>query len=256
MWEVFKNWIFDIIQFFFNICGDWGLAIIIITLLFRLLLAPLMHSQTKSNYNTQKIQPLITEIQTKFADDPVRMQEEVQKVYAEVKFNPLMGCLPMLLQMPIFIALYQVLNSMSDYSEGTSFTFYNLVSDLTMTPSDALSEGFWFFLPYLILLIIFAFVTFLPSVIQTMKAKDNPTRTTTLITAAIMTVFMVLIGWTAPAGVLLFWGTSSLLGILQQQISLAIIKSQDKKAEEAVVIKPVEVDVVRKQKKPRPKKKH
>ena len=109
MWEVFKNWIFDIIQFFFGFCQDWGLAIIIVTIIFRVLISPLMHKQTKSSYQMQKVQPLMQEIQTKYANDPQRMQEEMQKLYADAKFNPLAGCLPMLLQMPIFIALFQVL---------------------------------------------------------------------------------------------------------------------------------------------------
>ena len=259
MWEVFKNWIFDVVQFFFNICGDWGLAIIIITIIFRLLLMPLMHSQTKSNYATQKIQPQITAIQENFADDPVRMQEEIQKLYAETKFNPMAGCLPMLLQMPIFIALFQVLQEMGErVADSSTYCFYWLVPDLVLTPNQALSEGFGTFVPYLILLAIFAGATFLPSFITSMKAKDSPSRTTTLVTAVIMTIMMVFIGWGTPAGVLLFWGTSSLLGIAQQQISQAILKHQDEKAEaeEVVVEKPVEVNVVRKKKKPRPKKKH
>ena len=62
MWDVFKDWIFDVIQFFYNFCGDWGLAIIIITIIFRILVAPLMHKQAKSNYQMQKIQPKFQEI--------------------------------------------------------------------------------------------------------------------------------------------------------------------------------------------------
>ena len=258
MWEVFKDWIFDIIQFFFNICDDWGLSIIIITLLFRLLLTPLMHSQTKSNYNMQKIQPKLTDLQTRFADDPVRLQEETQKLYAEAKFNPVAGCLPMLLQMPIFIALFQVLRTMDERVGDSSYTFFTLVPDLVMTPSSALSEGFGTFVPYLILLLIFAFMTFLPSFLQTLKNRNNPQRNMTLAMSVVMTVMMIFIGWSSPAGVLLFWGTSSLLGILQQQVSMAITKKKDKAEEEeraAVEVKPVEVDVVRRQKKKRPKKK-
>ena len=50
MWDIFKDWIFDIIQFFYNFCHDWGLAIIIVTIIFRIIVAPLMHKQAKSNY--------------------------------------------------------------------------------------------------------------------------------------------------------------------------------------------------------------
>ncbi len=87
----------------------------------------------------QKVQPLLQEIQTKFADDPVRQREEMQRLYAETKFNPLAGCLPMLIQMPVFIALYQVLYSMVvSYARGMTYQFYHLVPDLTKNPATDL----------------------------------------------------------------------------------------------------------------------
>lgn len=256
MWEVFKDWIFDIIQFFYNMCGDWGMAIIIVTVIFRILISPLMHKQSKSSYQMQKVQPLMQEIQTKYANDPQRMQEEMQKLYAEVKFNPLAGCLPMLLQMPIFIALFQVLRDDMPNKIGDSvYQFYNLVPNLITTPSQAFGEGFGAFVPYLILMLVFAGATFLPMVLMQMGNKDNPQRKQTLIMAAVMSVFMLWIGWSSPAGVLLFWGASSVIGIGQQQVSLRIMKKKDAEAEAVIDVKPVEVDVTRKVKKPRPTKK-
>ena len=142
MWDVFKDWIFDIIHFFYDFCGDWGLAIIIVTVIFRILISPLMHKQTKSSFQMQKVQPLMQELQRKYADDQPRLQEEMQKLYAEVKFNPLAGCLPMLLQMPIFMALFQVLSEMGSRTSGTTYEFYNLVPSLVMRPSEALAVGF------------------------------------------------------------------------------------------------------------------
>ena len=87
MWDAFKDWIYDCIHFFYNFLGDWGLAIIVITVIFRLIVAPIMHKQIKSSRQMQKVQPLMQEIQTRFANDPVRMNEEMQKLYAETKFN-------------------------------------------------------------------------------------------------------------------------------------------------------------------------
>ena len=72
MWDVIKDWVFDVIQFFYNGVGDWGMAIIIITIIFRVIVAPLVHKSTTANFAMQKVQPLLQEIQTKFADDPVR----------------------------------------------------------------------------------------------------------------------------------------------------------------------------------------
>ena len=195
------------------------------------------------------------EIQRKYADDPMRQQEEMQKLYAEAKFNPLAGCLPMILQMPIFIALFQVLSEMGQRTEGTSYAFYNLVPSLVTTPSQAFSQGFETFVPYVVLMIIFAGATFLPMVLQQMGNKDNPQRKQTLIMSGVMSLFMLWISWGSPAGVLLFWGASSLIGVAQQQISLRIMKKKDAEAAETIEVKPIEVDVTRKVKKPRPKKK-
>lgn len=256
MWEIIKNWIFDVIQFFYDFCGDWGLAIIIVTVIFRIIVAPLMHKQAKSSYQMQKVQPLMQEIQRKYADDPTRQQEEMQKLYAEAKFNPLAGCLPMLLQMPIFVALFQVLNEMGSRTEGTSYVFYNLIPSLVTTPSQAFSQGIGTFVPYVILMVIFAGSMFVPMLLQQKNNKDDAQRKQTLIMSGVMSLFMLWISWGSPAGVLLFWGVSSIIGVLQQQVSLRVMKKKDEAAvAEAVEIKPIEVDVTRKVKKPRPKKK-
>ena len=257
MWDVFKDWIFDIINFFYGLVGDWGLAIIIITVIFRIIVSPLMHKQAKSNYKMQKIQPQLSKIQEKYAGDQVRLNQEMQKLYAEAKFNPLAGCLPMLLQMPIFIALFQVLREMGSREEVQNFTFYNLVPNLTETPSGALGQGIGTFVPYLILMIIFAGATFFPMIQQQLKNKDNKQRNQTLIMAVVMSIFMLWISWGSPAGVLLFWGVSSLIGIAQNQFTLRRCRRQDKEEEASKMLeaKPVEVDVVRKERKQRPTKK-
>lgn len=256
MWDAFKDLIFQIIHFFYNFAGDWGMAIILVTIIFRVLISPLMHKQTKSMFQMQKVQPLMKEIQTKYADDPQRQQEEMQKLYAEAKFNPLAGCFPLLLQMPIFMALFQVLNEMESRTQGTTYEFYHIVPNLVMRPSEAFAQSFGTFVPYLILMIIFAGATFLPMILQQMGNKDNPQRKQTFIMSGVMSIFMLWISWGSPAGVLLFWGASSLLGLGQQQISMRIMKKRDAETAEAIEVKPIEVDVTRKSKKKRPTKKH
>lgn len=259
MWEIILQGVFEVINFFYGFCHDWGMAIIVVTIIFRILVAPLMHKQAKSNFQMQKIQPQIQKIQEKYGNDQVRMNQEMQKLYAEAKFNPLMGCLPMLLQMPIFIALFQVLRNIQNYtSSDAPLTFYGIIPNLTQTPSGALGEGFLAFLPYLVLMIIFAGATFLPMMIQQMKNKENKQRNQTLIMGIVMTLFMLWISWGSPAGVLLFWGASSLIGIGQNQFTLRRCRRQDEEAEAAKALEaqPVEVDVVRKTKKKRPSKKH
>jgi len=255
MWDAIKDWIFWVIEQFYYFCGDWGLSIIIVTVIFRIIISPLMHKQTKSSFQMQKVQPRIKEIQAKYKDEPARQQEEMQKLYAEAKFNPLAGCLPMLLQMPIFMALYQVLSNMGDLTSGTAgYSFYNIIPSLVTKPSQAFADGIGTFVPYLVLMIIFAGATFLPMVIQ-QRGRDNAQQKQTLIMSAVMSAFMLYISWGAPAGVLLFWGASGLMGLAQSQISMSIFRKRDAEAEAIVEVKPIEVDVTRKEKKPRPTKK-
>lgn len=258
MWDVILQWIFAVIQFFYDFCKDWGLSIIIVTIIFRILVAPLMHKQAKSNFQMQRIQPKITALQQKYSDDQVRLNQEMQKLYAEAKFNPLMGCLPMLLQMPIFLALFQVLRNIQNYTDDTQLSFYGLVPDLTQTPSGAFESGIGTFVPYFILMLVFAGATFMPMIIQQVKNKDNKQRNQTLIMGVVMTIFMLWISWGSPAGVLLFWGASSLIGIGQNQWTLSRCRKQAAEEEAAKELEahPVEVDVVRKTKKKRPTKKH
>lgn len=254
MWDAIKDAMFWIIQFFYDVCGDWGMSIIIVTIIFRLIITPLIFKQTKSTYKMQKVQPLLQEIQKKYADDPQRMREEQQKAYAEAKFNPLSGCLPMVLQMPIFIALFQVLSEMGNRTQGSLYEFYNIIPSLVMSPAQAYAEDAIAFIPYVILMIIFAGATFAPMILQ-QRGSNNPQRKQTLIMSGVMSVFMLFISWNSPAGVLLFWGASSLIGIAQQQVSLHFVKKAELEAEATIEVKPIEVDVTRKAKKPRPTKK-
>ena len=100
MWDWFINFLTMVLEGLHGVSGDWGLAVIILTLIIRLILTPLQTKSVKSTANMQIMQPKIAEIQEKYADDPVRMQEEQMKLYSEASFNPLMGCLPLFLQMP------------------------------------------------------------------------------------------------------------------------------------------------------------
>lgn len=202
----------------------------------------------------QKVQPLMQEIQKKFADDPVRQNEEMQKLYAETKFNPLAGCVPMLIQMPIFLAMFQTLREIGYSHPDEVYSFYGIVTDLTKTPANVISDGFGAFFPYLVLMLVFALATFLPMVLQNIK-NDSAQRNQMLIMGGVMTIFMLWISWSSPAGVLLFWGASSVIGILQQQLTMRHLKRVEAQAEAArIEVEPVKVDVERKAKKKRPAK--
>lgn len=257
MWDAFKDFIFWCISSFHGFFHDWGMAIIVVTLIFRALVYPLMQKQIKSSYQMQKVQPKLKEIQQKYANDQPRMQEEMQKLYAEAKFNPIAGCLPIFLQMPIFVALFQVLQEMSTRTQGSTYQFYHLVPDLTLSPASSLEQGIVTFIPYVVLLVIFAGATFAPMVFQMQIQTDDAQKKQTLILAGFMSLFMLFIGWSSPGGVLLFWGASSLFGVAQQQITMRVLRQKDAHSEAEIIdSKPIEVDVTRKIKKKRPTKNH
>lgn len=257
MWEEICKIIARIVELFYFPVHDWGMAIILLTIVFRLLIMPLMLSQTKSSYMMQKVQPRLKEIQARFADDPVRMQEETQKLYADAKFNPLAGCVPMLIQMPIFIALFQVLRNIQNYlPQYETFTFYNIVPNLLSTPSEVMEQGIGAFVPYGVLIVIFVGATFLPMLLQQRTNQDSQQRNQMYLMSIIMGVMMLFVSWSSPAGVLLFWGVSGILATIIQQSYMSYLRNKDSKvAEDQIEIQPVKVEVERKVKKKRPTKK-
>ena len=254
MWAAIVEGVYQAIRWFQSWCGDWGLAIILVTIIFRLLMTPIIHKQTKSSYMMQKLQPEMNKIKERFPDDQVRQNEEMQKLYASTKFNPLAGCVPMLIQIPIFMALFQALRNIEAHAGDGPFTFYNLVPDLIQTPSGMWSQGFSAAFPYVLLLVIFAGATFVPMLLQQKTQTDPTQKKTTYIMSAVMSIMMLWIGWSSPAGVLLFWGVSSLIAIAQQQGSMRIMKNQDAAAAEQAVYAAPDINVTRKTKKKRPTK--
>ncbi len=247
MWDWFINFLYACIQGLEGFIGDWGLAIIVFTFIIRLILLPLTFKQQKSMADMQVVTPLLQEIQTKYADDPQRLNEEMMKFYSEHKFNPLAGCLPMIIQMPIFFALFSVLR---DHIPAEA-SFYNILPSLASNAGGVLGDaGFLVAVPYIIFVILFGVLTFLPMYLQ--QGGNSMTKGM----GAVMTVMMLFVGWSSPAGVVLYWVTSSAWGVIQQQLIFKK-KKEEVAAEQAktMATKPVQVDVVRKVSKPRPKKK-
>lgn len=109
--DIINNAMMYMLDFFHNLVGNYGLAIVLLTAGIRIVLWPLNTSQARSMRKMQELQPKIKALQERHKDEPQKMQQEMMKFYAENKFNPFAGCLPMLIQLPIFIGLFSVLNS-------------------------------------------------------------------------------------------------------------------------------------------------
>ena len=121
-----KFWILDplyaalghTLAFFYGFVGDYGLAIVLLTIAVRVLLIPLTIKQIRSMQAMQRLQPEIKRLQQTYKDDRQKLNEETMKFYKENKVNPLSGCLPLLLQMPLFIVLYRLLNDLVPTVDG------------------------------------------------------------------------------------------------------------------------------------------
>jgi YidC/Oxa1 family membrane protein insertase len=164
-----------------GIIGNWGLTIIALTLIFRALIWPLINTQTKSMYNMQALQPEIQALQKKYKDDQEKLTQETMKLYREKGVNPAGGCLPIFIQMPLFIILYNV------------FRHYEFNEGFLWLPDLGQAD------PYYILPVVYLGVILLQSYLS---AKGNPQmlRQQLLINVAFIFFF---IGF--PSGVILYY---------------------------------------------------
>lgn len=251
MWEWFISFLTSVLSGIEGFVGDWGLAVIILTVIIRLILTPLMAHSTKSTARMQVMQPKLQEIQERYADDPTRQAEELRKVYADMKFNPLGGCLPIILQMPVFFGLFSVVRDVP-----TDASFYSILPSISVSCSQMVEAGDWIAAaPYLIMVALFGVLTFIPMVLNT-SMQDSSQRSQTMTMGAVMSVMMLVFGWGVPAAVLLYYVTSSLWQVVQQKvITQRVMEKAKADAEAEAANRPIEVDVVRREKKPRPHKK-
>lgn len=222
MWAEIKEFILEVLNYLYGVVGDYGVAIMLLTVAMRLVLMPLTLKQTKSMYEMQRIQPKIKELQAKYKNDKQKLQEETLKFYQENKVNPFGGCLPLILQMPVFIALFQVLAgkkppSLPLYLQAhpeVSKNFLFILPDITKTPQWMFSnEGLLAALPYIVLGVLFALSVWLP---QQLMPGDKQQK----MIGTYMAVMMLWFGWISPAGVLIYWVTSSAWQLAQQQIMM------------------------------------
>lgn len=251
MWDWFISFLTWVLATLQSFVGDWGLAVIILTFIIRLLIMPLMTKSTASTARMQVLQPKLQEIQERYADDPERQMAEMRKFQAENNFNPLGGCLPMFIQMPVFFALFTVARNVP---EGASF--FNIMPSISMSVREAVSGlGFPGALPYVIFDVGFGVMT-LAQMLVNVKNVPEDQRQQNIMMGVMMGVMMVWFGWSVPAAVLLYYVTSAIWQVVQQQLVTKRVTEQVKAETEArLKDQPKEINVTRRERKPRPKKK-
>nr|WP_044199271.1 YidC/Oxa1 family membrane protein insertase [Oscillochloris trichoides] len=232
IWGGFVGLLEQILLWFSTTTGSVALGIVIFTICARLIILPLTLSSLRSSRQMQQIQPLIKELQRKYGKDQQKLQEETLKLYRDYKINPVGGCLPVLLQLPIFFGVYQavyhlmVVEQRVNLSAGAKAAMENPdvvalfseklfgIIDLGRTAFGPHGSGFaepiYFVLPILSILL-----QVLQTVMATPRVQDPQQKA---MTQAMMFMPLVFgyIAFTFPSGAVLYWVVSSLVGVVQQ----------------------------------------
>ena len=191
-----SRFILQILQFFYSLVNNWGVSIILLTLLVRSLLLPLVISSHRSVEVMKKVQPEIQKIRTKFKKDPQRMNQEVMALMKSHRANPLGGCLPLLLQVPVFWSLWKALSgSYSLYR--APFVFW--IRDLSWKD------------PYYVLPVLMGVFWFIQQKVSPVTGNKEMVRV-----MQIMPIFMTLFMINLPSGLVLYMLVSTLFGLIQQ----------------------------------------
>lgn len=188
--------IYSILNFMFGLCGNWGWSIVLLTVLVKLILYPISAAGYKSMARMKEVTPRMKALQEQYADDKQRLQQAMMELYRKEKINPVGGCLPILLQIPVFLALYWVLLASVELRDSA---WLGWVSDLA-------SPDPWFILPAVMMITMF------------LQIKLNPTPTDPM-QARMMVIMPLVFGvmfFFFPAGLVLYWLTNNVLSIAQQ----------------------------------------
>lgn len=234
--------IFMLVEFFYGILGNFGLAILALTLSVRLVMFPLANKSYESMSKMRNLQPKMEEIKKKHPDDAAKQQQELMALYQKEKINPLAGCLPLLLQIPVFYAVYKMLfvtiemrhapfvGWLRDLSAPDPTTIWNLFGLIPWDPSTAPMIG-----QYLVshptggitaglsvLAILYGFTMWL-QMSMSPPAPDPMQRRIFQLMPIVFTFIMA----NFPAGLLLYWAWSNVLTIIQQYIIMHRFKAEN-----------------------------
>jgi len=207
-WFLFGSWdtvravakpIFYVLRSINEYTHNYGLTIILLTVGIKLLFVPLQYKSYKSMKQMQGIQPRVAAVQEKFKDDRERLNKELIKLYRDHKVNPVGGCLPMVLQMPVFVALFNILYMTIDLRQAPLGLW---ITDLSVQD------------PYYILPIIMGISMVVMQKIQ--PTTMDPTQAKVML---MLPAFMTFLFINFPAGLVLYWLTNNVLTIVQQFVT-------------------------------------
>ena len=227
MFWFFTRPLFAVLEFFYGLVGNFGVAILALTVVAKIVFFPLANQAFASMAKIKKLQPKVEELKKKYGDDPQKMQMEMMQLYQREKINPLAGCFPILIQIPVFYALYKVLfvtiemrhapffGWIHDLSARDPSTFWNLFGLIPWNPATTPLVGG--FLDSTLHIGVWPLLYGLTMWLQTAMNPPSPDPTQQAIMKWFPVIFTVLLAQ-QPAGLVIYWAWSNVLTILQQYI--------------------------------------
>ncbi len=209
--EPIVNILQQILTFFNNYINSWGWSIVLLTVTVKVVLLPLAIKQTKSMEHMKKWQPEIKKLQDKYKNDKEKQGQEMMKFYKENKVNPLGGCLPLLLQLPIFFALFRLLAEGGPISNDLKSASFLGISSLTASFKSSLGQGPVGWTPFVVLLVVMMVSQYAMQKMMTSDPRQNKMMLP-------MAAFMAVIGFGLPAGVLIYWVVFNVLTVGQHYL--------------------------------------
>jgi len=207
--HIFAKPLFYALRIFNDFLHNYGLSIILLTVLIKLVFWPLSHQSSQSMKTLQKIQPKLKKIQEKYKDDKERLNKEIMQLYKTYKVNPLGGCLPMLLQIPVFFALYKVLLQSIELRHAPFFLWIN---DLSAPDRLMIGDLIIPFIGGIPVLTILMGISMWFQQKMTPTTMD-PTQAKIMQFLPVIFTFMFL---SFPSGLVLYWLVNNVLSIVQQ----------------------------------------
>ena len=206
---------FKALQFFYGLIGNYGVAILMVTILIKLAFFPLASRSYETMAKMKKLQPRMVQLRETHKDDKQAQQQELMKLYKEEKLNPLAGCLPILLQIPVFFSLYKVLFVTIDMRHAP---FFGWVQDLSAPDPTSLFNLFGL-LPYdvpaFLLIGVWPLLMGITMFVQ-MQMNPPPPDPIQARMFQILPIFFTFILASFPAGLVIYWAWNNLLSVMQQ----------------------------------------
>ncbi len=228
IWDQLVDLLGASLNFFYQIIPNLGIAIVMLTIGLSILMFPLTLKQTRSMRAMQEIQPEVKRLQKELKGNREELNKELMALYSERGVNPAAGCLPLIVQMPIWFALFSVLRNTEDYIDADPINTTFLGMDLTVSPSTAIPDAFssgdiLAAIPYIILLMFIVSAGFYQQYQTTQTRNDDdsektPQQQSMQTVMKVMPLFFGFISWTLTAGLGVYFATSSTFRIGQQSL--------------------------------------